>query len=309
MFVEKPDGLDVPGQFSRGAKIGAYGMPGTGKTELVMSATEVAKLYLIDCEGRSQYYDPKKDKGFEAIYTTDPKVAFDVLRYVESLHKAGEAVCFAIDGWSAIWYTQQEVAEGLGITSFGTTKYTSWAIAKKPLKALYDALYETPIDCIITMQAKPAYTDDATKPEKLGYDKPVTELGLNYAVDLVLEMRKAEKKPGDKLVCDDFGALIVKTSGPKEGNPFPIGTVITNPKFSKLVGLRRVGSGVISISSTVELQITLAGITKAEHLKALIAKLGLDEKTAFDSLKEKFGAWNKSRVGEYAEFIVSLKGS
>ena len=65
--MEKPKGLSVPKVGERGAKVGAYGEWGTGKTELIMSATAVGHVLVVDAEGRTQYYDPSKGYGFEVV--------------------------------------------------------------------------------------------------------------------------------------------------------------------------------------------------------------------------------------------------
>ena len=305
--MSKPKGLGKPELFERGAKIGLYGAPGTGKTELLMSATEQARLLVLDCEGRSQYYDPDKDHGFEAQYSKSINDAIALLAYAEELHAKGEKVVFAIDGWSAIWMEQQEVAEQIGSTSRGGAKYSSWAGAKKPMKKFYARLNATPVDCIITMQSKPAYSEDATKPEKLGYRAPITERGFEYAVDLILEMQTDELKPGVALTGDNFFAIVTKTSGPKEKNPLPIGTTIRNPSFGKLVGLRIAGSGALDFTTDIDVQVVQAMTTTIADLKGLIGNLGLDESEVFAHLKEKLGPYSHRNIPAYVTEVLCLR--
>jgi hypothetical protein len=61
--------------------------------------------------------------------------------------------------------------------------------------------------------------------ESLGWNRPDVERGLPYALDLVLEMRKDELPPGTPLEGKHFYTVVTKTSGPKESNRLPIGTM------------------------------------------------------------------------------------
>ncbi|MCP4537721.1 MAG: AAA family ATPase [Chloroflexi bacterium] len=305
--MNKPKGLGVPKVCERGAKIGVYGEPGTGKTELVMSATKYAHLLLMDCEGRSQYYDPNDGHGFEVAYSKSINDAIELLQYAESLHAQGKKVVFAIDGWSAIWQEQQEVAERIGATSRGTAKYSSWAGAKKPLKKFYALMYATPVDCIITMQSKPAYDDDVNKPDKLGYNTPITERGLHYAVDLGVEMHTDDLKPGTALTGENFWTVVTKTSGPKKDNPLPIGTAFRDPSFAKLLGLRLGGTGKLDINGDVDAQVLQALTATLSDLKALIADKGLDEEETFAHLRSKFGAYDRKNIPDYALEVLSMQ--
>ncbi len=304
--MDKPKGLGKPTVHERGAKIGAYGEPGTGKTELIMSVTKYAHLLLMDCEGRSQYYDPDEGLGFEVMYSKSINDAIDLLRYAESLHAQGKKVVFAIDGWSAIWMEQQEVAERIGATSGGNAKYSSWAGAKKPLKAFYALMYATPVDCIISMQSKPAYSDDVTRPDKLGYNIAITERGLHYAVDLVVEMNKDDLDPGTPLAGENFWAVVTKTSGPKEDHPLPIGTAVRDPSFAKLLGLRLGGTGRLDINGDVDAQVLQALTATLDDLKELIAEAGLDEVETFAHLKEKFGGYSSKNIPDYVLEVMSM---
>jgi hypothetical protein len=304
--MKRPPELGKPVLCERGAKIGVYGQPGTGKTELVMSARKYAHILILDCEGRTQYYDSEDGNGFEVIYSKSINDAIGLLEYAESLHAQGEKVVFAIDGWSAIWFEQKEVAERIGATSKGTAKYSSWGPAKKPLQRLYSMLYSTPVDCIITMQSKEAYSDDATRPDNLGFNKPVTEKGFMYAVDLVIEMHKDDVKPGAVLKDENFFSVVVKTSGPKESNPLPIGTVIRDTTFQKLLGLRLGGAGTLSIGSDIDVQVLLAATATIGDLKRIIADLSLDENEVFAHLKDKFGPYNRANLQDYVIEVLSM---
>lgn len=306
--MNKPGKLGKPLQFARGAKVGVYGQFGTGKTELVMSATKVAHLLLLDAEGRSQYYDAEKDFGFEAIYSKNIQDAIDLLTYAEDLQRSGESVVFGIDGWSSLWFEQQEVAERIGSTSRGTAKYASWGPAKKPIKKLYAMLYHTTVDCILTMRAKPKYEQAGRKVTAAGFDVPDTERGLGYAVDLVVEMTKQNLPPGTPLKPENFWCTVVKTSGPKEDNPLPIGTVIKDPSFGKLLGLRRPGAVGLTIAGDgVELQVLEATITNSKQLGNLISRTGLNKDEVFAHLKEKLGAYKDAKLPDYIREVLTLR--
>jgi len=291
--MAKPKGLGKPNLGERGAKLGVYGVYGTGKTELIMSATRLAHLLLVDAEGRSQYYDPEENHGFEVVYSKNVKDALDLLAYAEELHRKGERVVFAIDGFSSMWFEQQEVAERIGSTSAGTAKYQSWGAAKKPLKKLYAQLYETPVDCMVTMRSKPKYEQETSgKVKDLGYNAPDTERGINYAVDLVVELHKDELPPGTPLKPDNFWAVVVKTSGPKQGNPLPIGTKIKDPSFEKLVALRLSGNGGGRIAGAeIDTQVALAAIStwKQFYPLAVVHLKYADEEAVQEAIKVVYG--------------------
>jgi len=273
-----------------------------------MSATKIAHLLLLDAEGRSQYYKPEADHGFEAIYSKSVQDAIDLLAYAEQLHASGTPVVFGLDGWSSLWFEQQEVAERIGSTGRGTAKYSSWGPAKKPIKQLYAMLFNTTVDCIITIRAKPKYSQEGGKVTKHGYDAPDTERGLGYAVDLVVEMSKQDLPPGTPMKPEHFWCTVVKTSGPKEDNPLPIGTVIKDPSFGKLLGLRQVGSETLKIAGgDVELQVLEATITSSKQLSDLIVRFGLDEDGVFAHLKEKLGAYQNSKLPDYIREVFVLR--
>lgn len=313
--MTKPDKLGTPDRLgSRGSKIGAYGDWGTGKTELMMSATKVAHVLVVDAEGRTQFYDPKANHGFEVVYSKDVKDALTLLEYAEELHAQGKPVVFAIDGFSGMWFEQQEVAEAVGSTSRGTIKFSAWGVAKKPLKQFYARLFSTPVDCIITMRAKPKYeVNDKGEPKELGYDTPDTERGLSYAVDLVVEMHKDQLPPGTALKGENFYAVVVKTSGPKEGNPLPIGTRISDPSFEKLMKLRVKGAAKgkkekVEIASVdAGLVAALEIVTDSKSLGSWVTNtLGMDKGEAFGILKEQFGPYDKAKLEEYIKALWAV---
>jgi len=289
--MSKPKGLGKPVIGERGAKVGVYGQFGTGKTELVMSATEIGHLLVVDAEGRTQYYDSEKDHGFEVIYSKDVSDAINLLTYAQALKHKGERAIFAIDGFSSMWFEQQEVAERAGMTSAGTPRYDSWATAKKPLKKLYAMLFQTPVDCIITMRAKPAYAMQGNAPVDLKHDKADAERGLAFAVDLVVEMFKEDKKPGVALTPEDFYCIITKASGPKEDNPLPIGSKIINPSFKKLMALRLKGNGDFAIGDVNFENQILDSITDwNQFIQLVVSQLGYaNAKTVGEALNNLIG--------------------
>jgi hypothetical protein len=290
--MARPKSLSKPVVGERGAKIGASGEPGTGKTELLMTAREIGHLLVVDAEGRTQYYDPEEHHGFEAIYSKNVKDALELLAYAEELHGKGDPVIFGVDGFSSMWFEQQEVAERIGSTSRGTAKFDSWGPAKKPLKKFYAALFATPVHCIITMRSKPKYQIDGNTPKALGYNTADVERGLPYALDLIVEMNKDELPPGQALVGDNFWALVVKTSGPKGGNPLPIGTKVKDPSFEKLMIIRLDGEpgGLQFQMGDAALQAAYATITDARQLGGLMKRWGMYTDEIRGYMREKYGS-------------------
>jgi hypothetical protein len=302
--MRKPAGLGAPPKAGRGSKIGVYGLEGTGKTEFMMSACQVKKLFVVDTEGRTQYYDPEDGRGFEVVYSKDPKDVLDVLAYVEHLHRQGEPVAFGLDSFSSVWFEQQEVAERIGSTSKGTAKFSSWGAAKKPLEKFYAMLFSTPVDVVVTMRAKPAYEAEGNRVESLGWNRPGVERGLPYALDLVVEMRKDELPPGTPLEGKHFYAVVTKTSGPKEGNPLPIGTVVRDPNFAKLAALRLEGSAGLDFAEGVGFQVMMASIaSSADLVKWAGSHLGWSKQEAVAHLEEQFGKLTSQRLGKRAEWL------
>jgi len=293
----------------RGAKVACYGREGTGKTELVMSARHVGKLILLDTEGRSQYYDPDVGFGFEVKYSKSAEDALELLAYAESLHASGERVVLGIDSFSSIWQEQQEVAEKKGATSFGTPKFSSWAVAKKPLKRLYNAIFTTPIDVIVTMRAKPKYEQKSNSTVKdFGHDVPETERGMGYTVDLIVEMGHSEVKPGVEIKPEDYYAIVTKSSGEKD-NAMPIGTVIRDPSFNKLLGLRLEGmSGGMEFDEDVLLQVGMT-VSSPGEFKRWVETLRLDANQVVDQLKEEFGELKTGDMSPYVKWVWDLHES
>lgn len=308
--MPKPPWLHPPVLGERGTKVAVYGQPGMGKTNFIMSACEVAKLFIIDTEGRTQYYPPDYlGHGFEVAYTQNVEQAMEVLRWAEEVHeKTGEEVAFGIDSFTGIWQQQQEVAEKHGITRMGTPKYSSWAVAKAPLKKLYRAIYATPIHVILTMHAKPKYDDDATNPVALGYDKPDTEWQVGYAVDLTLELTREELKPGTPLKPEDFKATVVRTSGLYDG-PILTGSQVRDPSFSKYLGLRLSGEGNFQFATdTVDLQVAMATVTTNSEFIAWLESMGLPRDETLAELKDKFGVSKGARdLPKYIKYLWEKK--
>jgi hypothetical protein len=275
-----------------------------------MSSREVGHLLVVDAEGRTQYYDPDEHFGFEAIYGKNVKDALDLLRYAEELHRKGESVIFGVDGFSSMWFEQQEVAARIGSTSRGTAKFDSWGPAKRPLKEFYAALFATPVHCIVTMRAKPKYTvDDKNIPKAAGYDDPDIERGLPYALDLIVEMNKDELEPGTKLEGKNFWALVTKTSGPKVGNPLPIGTKVEDPSFAKLMAIRLQGNagGLQFEAEDAPLQAAHATIRTGDALKAWVLQLELDYEAVKAALEGKFGKLTNGGLHKYIDEIWAIK--
>ena len=304
--MNKPKGLGKPQLGARGVRCGLMGQPGTGKTEFVFRIPQLARLYVVDTEGRSQYYDPDKDHGFEVLESKKPSDALELLRYVESLYRQGEKVVFAIDSTTPIWHHQQEVAEDIGKTSFGTAKFNSWGPAKKPIKELYKAMFATPLDVVLTMRSKAKYEQDAKKKVKdMGYDVPDMEKNLPYVLDLLLELGVARKDPGVALAPEDFFAIVRKTSGPREDNPLPIGRKMLNPSFGDIVTMRLAGElERFHTSGDVALQVALATVRNgAAFWVWAVDFTGVEQETLRPILTEKVGKLVGSKLKQHIEYV------
>lgn len=316
-MAKRPAGLGAPVIASRGSKVMVYGMEGTGKTEFVMSLCKYmaaqdppGQVFILDTEGRTQYY-AKDSYQFEVLYSVDPFDLLELLDYVEDLHSQGHRVALGIDSFSSIWFEQQGVAEALGATKSGNATFSSWGPAKKPLKRFYAKMFATPIDVVVTARGKPKYEQESSTRKVIdyGYDVPDAERGLGFAVDLVLEMRKDELKPGTPLKPDNFWAMVTKTSGPYEDNPLPIGTQIRNPNFAKVVGLRLGdgGKGLPIADAKVQLQVMRAAITNSSDLIAWTQQnLGWSKDDTLGRLKEQFGDLKPHDLGRYIEWVYEV---
>ena len=317
-MAKKPAGLGAPVIASRGSKVMVYGMEGTGKTEFMMSLCKYmaaqdppGQVFILDTEGRTQYY-AKDGYQFEVLYSVNPFDLLELLDYVEDLHSQGHRVALGVDSFSGIWFEQQEVAETLGATRSGNATFSSWGPAKKPLKKFYARVFRTPIDVVITARAKPRYEQEANTKKVIdyGYDIADVEKGLRFVVDLALEMRKDELKPGTPLKPKDFWALVTKTSGPAEDNPLPIGTQIRNPNFAKVSALRlngNNGSGLQFADAKVGLQVMRAAITNSSDLIAWTQQnLGWSKDDTLGRLKEQFGDLKPHDLGRYIEWVYEV---
>lgn len=305
--MNKPKGLGTPQLGARGVRCGLMGQPGTGKTEFVFgSIPKLARLYVVDTEGRSQYYDPDKHHGFEVLESKVPSDALELLRYVEHLYRQGEKVVFAIDSTTPIWHHQQEVAEDIGKTSFGTARFNSWGPAKKPIKELYKALYASPLDVVLTMRSKAKYVQDAQKKVKdMGYDVADMEKNLPYVLDLLLELGTEQKNPGVALTPEDFFAVVRKTSGPKDNNPLPIGRKLTNPSFGDIVAMRLEGElERFHVGGDVALQVALATVRNGAAFWAWAQDFtGMPEETLRPILTEQVGELKGSKLKQTIQYV------
>jgi len=313
--MPRPSGLGRPEIGARGAKIGVYGEPGKGKTELVMTAARNGgrMLYVLDTEGRTQYYLKDPRFTFEPLYSKRVEDALALLKYTEEEQAHGKRVIFAVDSFSSLWFEQQGVAEAAGMTSRGTAKFDSWSIAKKPLKKFYDALFTTDVDVLITMRAKPKYevTKDSSGgavPKDMGYDAPDIERGLMYALDLVVAMRTDDIKPGVPLKPDNFYCVVIKTSGPADNNPTPIGKRISNPTYDQLIGLRLPGSRrLVFEGDDAELIALIATAKSSTELMNWAAAHGLDVAQVRAAMVTAFGEkLVPSKQTEYCRFVYNL---
>lgn len=307
--MKKPAKLAEPQVFTRGTKVAVYGQWGTGKTEFMMSVVEVARLFVVDTEGRTQYYDPTKGHGFEVVYSKDPKDMLEVLTYAEHLNSKGERAAFGLDSMTGIWFEQQEVAERLGTNRAGQVKFGNWNVAKKPLKAFYARMFASPIDIVVTVRAKPRYEQEQSgKVIDYGYDVPDAERGFAFAPDLVLEFAKKDVAPGTPLSGDHFYAVVTKTSGPKENNPLPTGKVITDPSFAKVANLRLEGvDRVMQFEAGVGYQVAMASVTtSAQLVKWAETNLGWTQAQTVKNLTETFGKLDPNMLDSYRKHLYEV---
>ena len=307
--MKKPQGLGKPTLGQRGVRAGLLGQFGTGKTEFVFaSIPKVAHLIVVDTEGRSQFYDADAHSGFEVLVTKSPKEILGLLKYAEHLCRDGQSVVFAVDSMTSVWHAQQDVAASIGSTSAGTAKFSSWAAAKAPLKKIYKAIFETPLDCVFTMRSKAKYVQEGGgKVKDMGYDVSDMERNFPYTLDLVLELAKDEMAPGKKLLPKNFYATVVKTSGPAEGNPLPIGMRISNPSFADIVAMRLEGNmDRFTISDDVGLQVALSTV-RAGAFWAWAVEQGQDEAELREVLEDKFGKLTGKVLPDCIKYVWEMR--
>ena len=299
--------FQAPSPTERPLRILVYGLPKTGKSHFVFTATKVGPLFWQDTEGGSVYYDPKQDYGFRVLLNRDPTKAIEAVELASDMVN-GERPIAALDSFSSTWFGQQEVAEELTARwSRGKAKdrasFRAWGPAKKPLKKYYAVMMATRCHVIITARAKKLYeVSKSGEPTETGIG-PNIERNLAYAVDLIVEMDVAKTKKGVPPKPEDFYALVVGS----RSSDIPIGTMFHNPKFSDFLPAAREGKAPEEIGSSVKDQIKDALEPQSwETLKAKLAAIGWDVDQARNKLKEKFGSFNTAMLEEYWEYLKDL---
>jgi hypothetical protein len=120
--------------------------------------------------------------------------------------------------------TMQMLADDWPITT-ATTPTTTLRSSTAATPSSYSSFCATPNTCTArertSTRAKPKCAQDGGQVKDYGYDMADAERGMEYVLDLVVEMHKDELPPGTPLTSENFRALVVKTSGPAENNPLP----------------------------------------------------------------------------------------
>jgi hypothetical protein len=107
----------------------------------------------------------------------------------------------------------------------------------------------------------------------------------------------------------NFWALVTKTSGPKVGNPLPIGAQVRDPSFATLMALRLQGNGggLQFAEGDAALQAAHATIRTSKALEQWILQLQLDKEAVYATLGEKFGKWSQASIPKYIDEVWAIK--
>jgi hypothetical protein len=151
-----------PRRTERPLRILVYGLPKRGKSHFVFTGARVGPLYWIDTEGGSDYYSPTEGHGFRVLRSIDPRHAIQAVEAASASVNGGLRPVVAVDSFSSVWFSQQEVAEELTYQwSKGRggdrASFRAWGPAKKPLKQLYNLMMATRCHVIVTARAKEKY--------------------------------------------------------------------------------------------------------------------------------------------------------
>jgi hypothetical protein len=225
---------------ARNIKMMFYGAPGTRKTETVLR--NMPHVLLIDSEGNGvQCVDMPEIPEFLYAPTKDVTKATRMVRAAaESKLKfsSGSGVETAmIDSASVFWSVQQEVAGTLAgnrAARYGKSPEEAaatlkdWGLAKRPLKALYTAVNNSPIKFLVFIcREKDLYKEDEhnkDKLEKIGFTWDGMK-GLDYEMNLVLRFSYDANGKWQYEVKKVQGGL---------GKLFPIGKTGTKIDFPAL---------------------------------------------------------------------------
>ena len=290
------DRFRTPQQQEKTLKVLAYGPTKSGKSHFIHTATQVGPVLWQDTEHGSDYYDPGEHHGFQVAYDNSPEITLQAIMQANSMVKEnGTALrpIVAIDSFSSVWYAQQEVAERLG------GSFRAWAPAKKPLKAIYQAIMLSRCHVIFTARAKDEYeVSKGGEPTFVGI-KPDIERGLPYAADIVLEFGMKDVGNNKFREPEHFFARVMGSRSPR----LPQGSIIRDPKFADLLDAMQPGEVPEIVRDGVDEQV-LATISDKAQLQAYVeGRTGWNWEEARKLLYERFGTFAVNDVPKYIEHL------
>ena len=280
-------------------KVLVFGKPKRGKSHFCFTATEVGPVLWQDTEHGSDYCDPNSGHGFQIAYDKSPDTSLAAIEEANAKVNGSTArPVVVVDSMSSVWFAQQEVAEEL-TKKWGSKKdgasFRAWAPAKKPLKRLYDAIMLSRCHVIVTARSKPKYdVSGGGEPKEIGV-QPDIERGLEYAVDIILEMDVDAK---------GYFAIVRGSRSPK----LRIGQRLDDPKFADLLVAMQAGEAPKEVKEDVGEQVEMA--TKSLTWQEFVAhcqekKWPLEE--AKTLLLEKFGpGYKPERAPEYIAHLTEF---
>jgi hypothetical protein len=295
-----------PRRTERPLRILVYGLPKRGKSHFVFTGARVGPLYWIDTEGGSDYYSPTEGHGFRVLRSTDPRHAIQAVEAASASVNGGVRPVVAVDSFSSVWFSQQEVAEELTRQwSRGRggdrASFRAWGPAKKPLKQLYNLMMATRCHVIVTARAKEKYEVSRDGEPVAKGIVPDVERNLAYAVDLIVELGVEELPKGKQPSPDDYTALVVGSRSPA----IQIGTLFQNPSLGLFLPATAEGEAPEDVVSTVDVQVHNALVAPStwRELRAILESKGWDIDKAKE-LWQKFGPFNAAQVVEYWEYLM-----
>jgi hypothetical protein len=288
-----------------------YGLSKRGKSHFVFTSAGVGPLYWIDTESGSDYYDSSEGHGFKVLRSTDPRQAIQAVEAASAAVNGDVRPVVAIDSFSSIWFSQQEVAEQLTRQwskgrGGNRASFRAWGPAKKPLKKLYDLMMTTRCHVIVTARAKERYeVSDAGEPVAKGL-VPDVERNLAYAVDLIAKLDVNELPEGEQPSPDDYTALVVGS----RSSAIPIGTLFRDPKLCLFLPATSEGEVPESVVDTVDEQVhkALTAPSTWSELKSILEGGNWDIDKAKRLLRQQFGSFNPVKVTDYWEYLMAYQG-
>ncbi len=287
------DKFKLPTPQEKTLKVLVYGLPKTGKSHFVHTATEVGPVLWQDTEHGSDYYDAEVGHGFKVAYDKSPETALEAVGLANSMVKPNEKETrpiVAVDSMSSVWFLQQEVAERLSGGKDRAT-FRAWGPAKKPLKKLYDAMMLSQCHVVLTARAKKLYVVSGSgEPTEKGIG-PDMEKGLEYVADIVLETGVDGK---------GYFAIVKGSRSPHLNT----GDRIDDPKFSDLLVAMQPGKAPEEVVEDIEKQLEEAKPITADQFKKYIEGPGRDLDEARKIWGGKFGAEYVPEDGhEYVKYL------